>query len=655
MTTFSGPLLKCSLVLLIAARFVGAQAQGPSFGPPLRLVDGSVELTLMGQTGANVQIEASTNLTEWASVVTGVATNGTFTYRHPASASRVLYFRGRSASDSLPAITVTPRPDTNFTASGMATVSGATVVMNGTNFIRFTLNVPSNSVPDATILNLTYITNLTSLPFAGPLIGAVQIDPTNAVFWRGATLEITYPTNIDRRKIVSFACEPNGSMFRLVIDRVYSNRVMIPITRGGIYGSVIATEQEINEVARHAISPPPRIGSEAVGMLRASAAQECNAAEKARAEAVGAQLQAALTARSSDAATILGIERQRQLVGVESDTTELFTGILTMICQFYQTQIAPHWTEAASNCALSKVLLQFALSLERQRQLLGATDDCISLSSLPLCVSLKNCLKEIGDCCDLGFKGTDKIIEVLSLQRQDQLLGLDCISNEEAQDVIDRCMTNIWSGTFSMRGVGHYYFATNRDNTLTIEIREVEGTFEGAVVESQEFGSPSAGFSITLKVVGTLSYSDLDSLSHDIRSRCTDGSFSSRYFLQESTTVASAETLYTVNIATQPDGSYIMFAGNIGSTNITIGITGTETNIELRQGADCDGGLSTENRVTREPEQVVGYGMPLYQGRLDDPNPRTISGSTTAVDDGSGPPVVNFDFHWSFERRTAAP
>src|SRR6185503_9329569 len=154
---------------------------------------------------------------------------------------------------------------------------------------------------------------------------------------------------------------------------------------------------------------------------------------------------------------------------------------------------------------------------------------------------------------------------------------------------------------------------------------------------------------------GTLSYSDLDSLSHDIRSRCLDGSFSSRYFLQESTTVASGETLYTVNIATQPDGSYIMFAGNLGSTDITIGITGTETNIELRQGADCDGGLSTENRVTREPEQVVGYGMPLYQGRLDDPNPRSISGSTTAVDDGSGPPVMNFDFHWSFERRTAAP
>jgi hypothetical protein len=643
--------LSASLIILFIAT-AAIKSEPPTFDRPVRLSDGSIELTLRGDVGQNYQIDLSTNLIEWALAVAGPAQNGVLVYRHAPSAQTSLFFRARTAADTLPAVTVTPQANTNFLARGMATLSGETIVLNISNPLRFTLDIPTNSVPDATILTVTYVTNFTSLPFAGPLVGAVRIDPQSATFWRGATLEITFPTNIDRRKIATFSCDTNGSAFRMVPGKVDADRLMIPISRGGIYGAVVATEQELNDAARRSVYPPaaPSLPDKKPDAT-AHAAEDCAPAKKARAEQIRSQIQRAIDQGSSDISALLGIERQRQLTGVTVEPFALFDEANSFLCQFYQTQVAPHWGEAANNCALAKVLLQFALSIERQRQLLGADDDCTSMSNLPLCAMMENCLEEVGDCCDLGFKGPPKIAEVLTIQRQDALLGLNCISNEEATDVIDRCSTNVWRGTFSARTFGTYFFATNQGNTYWVETAETEITFQGAVIESREFGTAATGFQITLTVQGQLSYNDYSSDARDTsHGRCAEGGSSSYYTLEEMKTVGSANTIYTVNVITQPNGAYFIFAGNTGSAEFGIPIR--ETIINLTLDHRCDGDYNS-NRVTEDDTITVGPGMPMYNGQMQEPT--SISGSSTADDPNSERPQLTHQFDWDFYRRTGLP
>ena len=111
------------------------------------------------------------------------------------------------------------------------------------------------------------------------------------------------------------------------------------------------------------------------------------------------------------------------------------------------------WAETASNCAAGKVVTQFALSLARQSQLMGG--DCIEFLDIPFCAMFGNCLNEIEECCNAGDRGSAKVAEVLGLERQDQLVGAGCIDQNRAQEVIDECSSNVWTGSFSLTANGY--------------------------------------------------------------------------------------------------------------------------------------------------------------------------------------------------------
>src|SRR5262249_2086572 len=111
-----------------------------------------------------------------------------------------------------------------------------------------TLTFPSNTIPSPSFISMTLVTNVAGLPFSRGIIAAVRLEPEKLDIFGAATLDISYPANIDWRQIVSFTCGNDGSDFHLTPDRVRSNYVRIPITHFGTFGSCLATTQELAQV-----------------------------------------------------------------------------------------------------------------------------------------------------------------------------------------------------------------------------------------------------------------------------------------------------------------------------------------------------------------------------------------------------------------------
>lgn len=623
-----------------------AAAEAPHFDPPQRLANGAVDLNLRGTAGASYAIDRSTNLFDWFLVASGIANNGVFSVRDDAASNYpTIFYRGRSATEQLPPITLELAVNTNTTVSSVMTLEGGSATLYGANGARYTLTLPTNSIPEPTVFSMSEVTNITNLPFAGPIIGAVRLDPPNLALWGAATLEITFRPNVDRRKIASFTTRNNGSAFQLTLDRVTTNRVLIPVTRAGVYGSSIVTEADIADAARRAIgeATAASIAAKKTELDNFTAqAADCQAAKKAAAQALANKISSALAVRwQADAAKVTA-ERQKQLTGTADDSPSVMGDIADDLCSFYQSDVAPHWSDAASNCAAGKVVTQFALNIERQLQLLGSQQDCIQLSSFPLCAMLGNCLDEIEECCIAGNRGSAKVADVWNLERQDQLLGSACISRDRAQQVIDECSSNIWTGSFTL--TANSYTNTTRTSGFgtTTTVDSYKSKFEGSVIESYESGSAAVGYTLQLRVSGQITIDELRSQS--FRAVGCSGSDT----LQSSETVVATNTEYTIYISTDPSGKYSLHELNQSPTKA--GVDGKRTEIDLRITRSCNPDTPdiVSNRTTTSNVNETGYSLPFYQGTWTDPN--EISGIQT-FDDTGNQPVPKMSAQWNFKRR----
>ena len=451
----SPPFFRPARVLVLG--FIGLLALGrllaeaPRLGPPVILSNRAVQLSLTGQVGVAYSIQASSNLSNWFLVSTGIATNGWLTFRHNAASNYpTLFYRATGPNDSLPPLTVALKSDTNHSVSALVSLDGGTAVLYGRDGTRFTLSLPSNSIPDASIVTMTLVTNITGLPFARGTLGTVLLEPADLAFWGAASLEILFPSNINRREVISYFTKGDGSAFQLTPDRVGTNRIVIPVTRAGAYGSSLATTQELANASRIGTGGIPLPGFAAAGA--SDALRDCFPEKQAAADQAKAELDQARAAKEKQVAALLGAERQKETHGESDDSSATLAQVAAILCQFYTSQVAPRWPAGINNCALAEVLVVQTLSVIRQRQLLNddPNDQCVNMSDIPFCAIQKSCLADIRDCCTRGMKGPKKVAAVLGLQRQDQLLGLNCISQDEAQEVIDLCSTNVWTGTFSM-------------------------------------------------------------------------------------------------------------------------------------------------------------------------------------------------------------
>jgi hypothetical protein len=625
------------MILLAVYRL---QAIPPRLDPPVVLPGGSVDLRLRGEMGSNYTIEASANLADWFPVFTGVAgVSGLITARHDAGPNRPgLFYRGREAASTLPPLTIGPQLDPNLTVSTLLTSAGGSTVLYGFGGTRFTFSLPGNSVPEPRILKLTLVTNITGLPFASGMRGAVRIEPDDLAFWGPGTLEITFPPGIDRRYLASFFCNSDGSSFQLTPDRVRTNTITITVTRPGIFGSSVITAQELADAARREIGEGP-VPALTATHLPVAVVVECPPGSEALATDMRRRLNAAQSASSKPAAAALAAARQAQLTTAPDDSTAALADSADAICEFYDSHIFTKWGTAIQNCAVGKVVLEFALNANRQRAILGA-GDCAGIGEMPLCLIFQKCLSEITDCCQNVTKEAKMVRAVLSMVRGQQLLALDCISREQAQFVIELCSTNAWTGSFSMEGNGFTNRTVTSGGVTTTTIEKYTARFEGTVEESTEDGTLSTGLIIQLKVAGQLNYNTLSSMERS--SACSSS-------LDSTEVVAIGPTEYVVLISTLPDsgGAYTMFAFHVGHGTQMSPVHGTTTYTDYQRSSICDPPAVERNNIRLEPTQAVGAPMPAFQGTMTATN--AISGTMSVTDSGSTPSIT-YKFDWSFKR-----
>jgi len=661
---------------LIAAGILGilslAQLRGdsPKLGQPVILASHAIEVNLSGQNGSAYTVEASTNLSNWFLISGGIATNGLLTVRHDAATNYpALFYRGKGTNTSLPPLTLGLKTDTNISVSTLVSLDGGTAVLYGRDGTRFTLSLPSNSIPDARILTMTLVTNITGLPFGRGTLGTVLLEPADLSFWGAASLEITFPATTDRREVVSFFCHGDGSSFQLTPDRVSTNRVIIGITHAGTFGSSLATTQELANAANIEIGGAQPLGLAAAAKSRGigrhgPTSPDCFPEKQLAANQARAEIDAARAQNEKQVAALLGAERQRALSGDSDDSSAVLAQVAVILCQFYNGQIAPRWPEAMNNCALGEVLTQNTLGLERMRQLLGTdpNDQCTAMSNIPFCAIFKSCLEDIRQCCANGMKGPKKVAAVFGLLRQDQLLGLNCISQDEAQEVIELCSANVWTGTFSMVETGSQTTSSNLvgspGSTLVLtSIAEYTSRFNGAIEESQEGGAPEVGYLVELRVGGQIVLRDFQKNTSESTAtvqQCPGskaGGISHDLQLHQVEQTAATNTIYAVSFLIQPGGRSYEFLGAVNFDDRTPDRPMGSISLIDYQGGDspCSGPyiIKDFNRTSPSPLSVAST-LTDASGIMTDTN--VVSG-TFSTDDS----LRHIVFKWNFTRHNPGP
>jgi len=651
---------------------IGLLALGRVLGGPPRLSslillpNRAVELSLTGEVGVAYSIQASSNLSNWFLVSTRIATNGWLTIRHNAASNYpTLFYRGTGANDSLPPLTVALKPDTNISVSALVSLDGGSAVLYSRGGTRFTLSLPSNSIPDASIITMTLVTNITGLPFARGTLGTILLEPADLAFWGAASLEIMFPSNINRREVISYSTRSDGSAFQLTPDRVGTNRIVIPVARAGAYGSSLATTQELANAARIGTGGNATSGFVAAGA--SDALRDCFPEKQAEANQAKAELDQARAAKEKEVAALLGAERQKETHGESDDSSATLAQVAAILCQFYNSQVAPRWPAGVNNCALAEVLVQYTLSVGRQRQLLNddPNDQCMNISDIPFCAIQKSCLADIRDCCARGMKGPKKVAAVLGLQRQDQLLGLDCISYAEAQEVIDLCSSNVWTGTFSMSEIGSTETSTIIDGApgsriVVTAISQFTARFDGAVEESHQAGDPDIGYLVELQVVGQVHqhefHKTLSESTATVQS-CPGGRPGGTQYgiqLEQTEHSAAGNTTYSISFITRPgwDGYDFFNALNFDPDNPDPP-KGTISVISYQDDkSPCTGLFVVKDFAYASASPFFGNtSPPETSGIMTDPN--VVSGSISM--DEPGDPPRHLEFRWNFTRHVAAP
>jgi hypothetical protein len=344
-------------------------------------------LSMSGLTAGRYLLEASTNLSQWFSVMSAPAGTGAFSFVHSEAAQLgTVFYRGRQLPEL---IAIVPQVDSNQVASGLITMeSGGSLVLTNESGIRYSFTVGPSNVLDTVAVRMQLVTNFASFPYQNEMRTAVVFEPSGFEFYGAGLLEISFPTNLPFLKLSSFAFNGDGQGFHLTPDVVSTNRVRIPVTHFSGVGS---------------------------GLWAATD----------RTSAVTAFIDNTRDRMSQELAGILGTERQRQLLG-EEPRTDLNAEMELRQQDYYDNYLKPFFAEAEKDCALSQFLTRQILGVERQSQLLGLESGPGSgfLGSATSKAWTCNCLTEAIKACEEG-KISDKTLlrTMLGAERQAQLLG----------------------------------------------------------------------------------------------------------------------------------------------------------------------------------------------------------------------------------------
>jgi len=403
-------------------------------------LDGSrrPNLVLSGLGEGQYAIEASTNLARWFSLVSAPGTAGELRYLHlEAPSLKTVYYRGvQLPGTNFPFPKVTALIDSNYTAAGLITpAEGGRLALTNSGGTRFLFTVAPSNVLEPVPVTMRLISEFTDFPAENALRAAVAFEPEGFEFDGAGLLTIEFPTNVPHLKLASYSFNGDGSGFALLPDRVATNKVLIPIVHFSGAGTALWEPSAWGQtVIRHVEYNRDRL--------------------------------------SQKLAEALGRDRQRQLLGDEN-ANEAMEKIPAAMDEYYKDYLEPNFEAAKKDCGLAQALTRQVLGIERQVQLLGASEGTSFLASETFKDWTCNCLKEAFDACEKGTIGGGEFTRaVLGIERQAALLGTSGLAacgygdaGQFIQDVIDkkfRCTQIDWVGsvTYTEKGSDPMFCST---------------------------------------------------------------------------------------------------------------------------------------------------------------------------------------------------
>lgn len=297
--------------------------------------------------------------------------------------------------------------DETRSVEALIPLQGGTLTTSGADGTRYTLSIPADALNAETIIRMVPA-NLSGMPFgSNPL--AVQLYPEGLFFNNFVVLTITPPTPIPLEQQLTFGYLGSGQDVILAPPVLDSAEIQIQILHFSGYGVSKGLLADIEPVRQ-------RIGGDAERRLQNAAAEA------------------------------LGRERQRLLLGGEAQGS--LGDMLSGYFEQYQKQvIEPRVAAAGESCAAGRLALQTVLGAERQKQLLGMQEGDNLFGGYPGLMDTVAgvCLKEEYELCSQEHI-IHRIIPVwLGFERQYQLLGMEKGASsailQQAKDLVGKCLT----------------------------------------------------------------------------------------------------------------------------------------------------------------------------------------------------------------------
>lgn len=283
------------------------------------------------------------------------------------------------------AITVTPTLDAQRAVTETLGLAGGIISATAADGTVFTLTVPADSLRQVTRITMTPVTKLDGLPFGDGTEATVDLQPSGLLFDVPATLSIEPATPIPAGERLLYGYSDNRLVF--AEPKLGAEGIAIVVAHFSGYGAARGLMGDVEE-ARKRIggSAEERIASEMRAVMQAEhqAAQRGEPTgnlaalldpyfEQLDREVIQPRLAAAgqsCAAGRSAVLTVLGFDRQRQLLGYEDRP-----GTFNEAMELLENTVAPKcMDEEYQMCVDEHIVHRIALAylgFGRQFQLLG--------------------------------------------------------------------------------------------------------------------------------------------------------------------------------------------------------------------------------------------------------------------------------------------
>ena len=342
---------------------------------------------------------------------------------------------------------VTPTLSTELQIEAVIPASGGMLTVTGADGTAFQLDIPASALVTDTLIRMIPVSQLDGMPF-GSNPYAVQLEPEGLQFYDFVTLTITPAQEIPIDQQIFFGYQGTGENLTLASPVVDSREIKIQLIHFSGYGVTKGFLADIEPVRA-------RIGGDAEARLQSAVAEQ------------------------------LARARQEQFLGNENSEIDFESAF-----QQYEEQVVkPRIAAAGESCAAGRLALQTVFGVERQKQLLGFESDAGNalIDNVGLMETVADvCMKEEYELCRDQHIIHRIIPAWLGLERQFQLLGFVEQGTippviQKAREYARKCLT------FEMRFESHATFEDGGDGyDSTVESKiKIQFNPEGITMKGQ--------------------------------------------------------------------------------------------------------------------------------------------------------------------------